>query len=153
MKKTRLTTNWHYLPLLTIMLLSSKVVLSVGHEKLGNLTPGQQIQAALLASQLGIKTRELSTKEIQTPSFKESLSRKVSERPSKIERLVRINNSGIGRIEEFTAEKPLKQFGYDLFSSIPLTFAPVTDAPIPSDYIIGPGDTINILFLVSHRMN
>ena len=146
MKKTRLTTNWHYLPLLTIMLLSSKVVLSVGHEKLGNLTPGQQIQAALLASQLGIKTRELSTKEIQTPSFKESLSRKVSERPSKIERLVRINNSGIGRIEEFTAEKPLKQFGYDLFSSIPLTFAPVTDAPIPSDYIIGPGDTINILF-------
>ena len=146
MKKTRLTTNWHYLPLLTIMLLSSKVVLSVGHEKLGNLTPGQQIQAALLASQLGIKTRELSTKEIQTPSFKESLPRELNREPSKIERLVKINNSGIGRIEEFTSEKPLKQFGYDLFSSIPLTFAPVTDAPIPSDYIIGPGDTINILF-------
>jgi protein involved in polysaccharide export with SLBB domain len=146
MKKTRLTTNWRYLPLLIIMLLSSKVVLSIGHIQLGDLTPGQSMQAALLASQLGIDMGELSAKKIQKPSIKESLPRKLESKPSKIERLVRINNSGIGIIEEFTSEKPLKQFGYDLFTSVPLTFAPITDAPIPSDYIIGPGDTINILF-------
>ena len=147
MKKTRLTTNWRYLPLLIIMLLSSKVVLSLEHNQLSNLTPGQLMQAEVLANQLGLNTGSLSpNKPIQSPSIKESLPREPAVQPSKIERLVMINNSGIGIIEEFTSEKPLKQFGYELFSTIPLTFAPVTDAPIPSDYIIGPGDTINILF-------
>ena len=71
MKKTRLTTNWRYLPLLIIMLLSSKVVLSV---TLGDLSPGQQIQAELLASQLGLDTGVLmGTQEIQKPTIKESL--------------------------------------------------------------------------------
>jgi len=146
MKKTRLTNNWRYLPLLIIMLLSSKVVLSIGHNQLGSLSTGQQMQLELLASQLGVKSGELVTRKIQEPSIKESLPRQLNTMPSKIERLVKINNSGVGFIEEFTAEQPLKQFGYELFTSIPLTFAPVTDAPIPGDYIIGPGDTINILF-------
>ena len=147
MKKTRLTTNWRYFPLLIIMLLLSKVALSFGHNSsIASLTPAQQMQAALLASQLGIESNALLATEIQKPSIKESLPRKLDSWPSKIERLIKINNSGIGFIEEFTIEKPLKQFGYDLFSTIPLTFAPITDAPIPSEYIIGPGDTINILF-------
>ena len=38
--------------------------------------------------------------------------------------------------------KPLRQFGYDLFAGAPTTFAPATDIPIPSSYVIGPGDTI-----------
>ena len=37
---------------------------------------------------------------------------------------------------------PLRQFGYDLFAGTPTTFAPATDIPVPSDYVIGPGDTI-----------
>lgn len=36
----------------------------------------------------------------------------------------------------------LKPFGYDLFSESPSTFAPVTDVPVPSDYIVGPGDQL-----------
>ncbi len=40
--------------------------------------------------------------------------------------------------------QPLKQFGYDLFERVPSTFAPVTNVPIPADYIVGPGDTIQI---------
>jgi polysaccharide export outer membrane protein len=129
------------------MLLSSKVVLSFGHSSTSSLTSAQQMQVELLASQLGVQSGELSAS-VQEPTIKESLPRKLDVTPSKIERLVKINNSGIGMIEEFTSEKPLRQFGYDLFTSIPLTFAPITDAPIPSDYIIGPGDTINILFLL-----
>ncbi len=39
--------------------------------------------------------------------------------------------------------KPLPLFGYDLFSS-PTTFAPVDQAPVTPDYIIGPGDEILI---------
>lgn len=38
----------------------------------------------------------------------------------------------------------LKPFGYDLFKDASTTFAPVTDIPVPSDYIIGPGDRLNV---------
>ena len=38
----------------------------------------------------------------------------------------------------------LKPFGYDLFNQVPTTFAPATDIPVPPDYTIGPGDTVNV---------
>lgn len=43
--------------------------------------------------------------------------------------------------EERESEAP-KQFGYDLFAGSPTTFAPVTQVPVPSEYIIGPGDAV-----------
>jgi protein involved in polysaccharide export with SLBB domain len=46
----------------------------------------------------------------------------------------------------------LKPFGYDLFKDSSSTFAPVTDVPVPSDYIVGPGDQINVqLFGTTNR--
>ncbi len=39
-------------------------------------------------------------------------------------------------------EEALKPFGYDLFEGAPSTFAPVSDIQVPTDYIIGPGDTL-----------
>lgn len=39
----------------------------------------------------------------------------------------------------------LRQFGYDLFTRAPTTFAPVTDVPVGADYVLGPGDHLNIL--------
>jgi protein involved in polysaccharide export with SLBB domain len=38
----------------------------------------------------------------------------------------------------------LKPFGYDLFDNAPSTFAPVTNVPVPADYIVGPGDELNV---------
>lgn len=38
----------------------------------------------------------------------------------------------------------LKPFGYDLFAGMPTTFAPATDVPVPSQYVVGPGDTLQI---------
>lgn len=38
----------------------------------------------------------------------------------------------------------LEPFGYDLFRGVPTTFAPATDIPVPGDYVIGPGDTVNV---------
>jgi polysaccharide export outer membrane protein len=38
----------------------------------------------------------------------------------------------------------LKPFGYDLFEGDPSTFAPVSDIQVPVDYIVGPGDTLDI---------
>ncbi|NIB39715.1 polysialic acid transporter [Pseudomaricurvus alkylphenolicus] len=36
----------------------------------------------------------------------------------------------------------LSLFGYDIFSDVPTTFAPVEGIPVPASYIIGPGDTL-----------
>ncbi|MEN8803474.1 MAG: SLBB domain-containing protein, partial [Thiogranum sp.] len=41
-------------------------------------------------------------------------------------------------------ETPLERFGYDLFAGVPTTFAPATDIPMDADYIVGPGDTVQI---------
>jgi polysaccharide biosynthesis/export protein len=41
-------------------------------------------------------------------------------------------------------EEALKPFGYDLFEGVPSTFAPVSDIQVPIDYIVGPGDTLQI---------
>lgn len=43
-----------------------------------------------------------------------------------------------------TGNEALKQFGYDLFEGVPSTFAPVSDIQVPVDYIVGPGDTLDI---------
>lgn len=45
-------------------------------------------------------------------------------------------------IEEKSVKQKLEQFGYDLFAGAPSTFAPATNIPVPSEYIIGPGDTV-----------
>lgn len=51
--------------------------------------------------------------------------------------LLRLSSSG---------EEALKPFGYDLFEGVPSTFAPVSDIQVPSDYTVGPGDTIVVQF-------
>lgn len=38
----------------------------------------------------------------------------------------------------------LKPFGYDLFDNDASTFAPVTDVPVPADYVVGAGDALNV---------
>jgi len=45
------------------------------------------------------------------------------------------------QISDQSISQELTQFGYDIFSSIPTTFAPVDGIPVPPDYVIGPGDT------------
>jgi polysaccharide export outer membrane protein len=47
------------------------------------------------------------------------------------------------RLEQ-TGQEALKPFGYDLFEGVPSTFAPVSDIQVPMDYVVGPGDVIEI---------
>ncbi len=46
--------------------------------------------------------------------------------------------------EAKVVEQKLEQFGYDLFAGSPTTFAPATEIPVQSNYVIGPGDSIQI---------
>ena len=50
-----------------------------------------------------------------------------------------------------TGIQALKPFGYDLFAEYPSTFAPMTNVPVPSDYIVGPGDVLEVLLYGSQN--
>ncbi len=41
-------------------------------------------------------------------------------------------------------DEALKPFGYDIFTDVTSSFAPATDVPVPSDYIVGPGDQLRV---------
>lgn len=41
-------------------------------------------------------------------------------------------------------KKPIKPFGYDLFSGNLDAFAPLMNSPVPKGYVMGPGDTLNV---------
>ena len=45
----------------------------------------------------------------------------------------------------------LKPFGHDLFAGTPTTFAPVTDIPVPSEYVVGPGDRLEVQLIGNTR--
>lgn len=47
--------------------------------------------------------------------------------------------------------RSLKPFGHDLFEAEPDTFAPATDIPVPVEYVLGPGDTIEVQLIGSTR--
>lgn len=47
--------------------------------------------------------------------------------------------------------RSLKPFGHDLFEEAPDTFAPATDIPVPSEYVIGPGDTFEVQLIGSAK--
>ena len=51
--------------------------------------------------------------------------------------------AGLGETESASELKP---FGYDLFASAPTTFAPAESLPVSADYLLGPGDSLDILF-------
>jgi protein involved in polysaccharide export with SLBB domain len=50
-------------------------------------------------------------------------------------------------------EESLKPFGYDLFEGSPSTFAPVSNIQVPTDYVVGPGDTFNVQLYGNDQQN
>ena len=54
------------------------------------------------------------------------------------------DRGGLDKAQADEVETPLERFGYDLFAGVPTTFAPATDIPMDADYIVGPGDTVQI---------
>lgn len=63
--------------------------------------------------------------------------------PSEIERQVEKKLAPVTLEEQIQNQgltTDLEQFGYNIFTSLPTTFAPVEGIPVPPDYMIGPGD-------------
>ncbi len=94
-------------------------------------------------------TGEVPTRSAETPA-------EPADQPlSRLERRMnRVREAGELEVESQprNIRQTLRQFGYDLFRGTPTTFAPATDIPVPSDYVIGPQDTLNInLFGTTNR--
>lgn len=45
----------------------------------------------------------------------------------------------------------LKHYGYDIFDQSPSTFAPTADVPVPTSYVVGPGDQFTVLLYGSQN--
>ncbi|NOU00510.1 MAG: hypothetical protein HOO95_02890 [Gallionella sp.] len=43
-------------------------------------------------------------------------------------------------------DSDISQFGYQLFAGVPNTFAPAADIPVPPEYVLGPGDELQMQF-------
>lgn len=55
-----------------------------------------------------------------------------------------ISDSAFQEFAEDAAGHSLPVYGRALFESVPSTFAPMSDVPVPADYVIGPGDELLI---------
>lgn len=67
--------------------------------------------------------------------------------PSQLEQNVAASLRPVSLEEEIQQQRvqdTLEQYGYDMFAGISNTFAPISDMPVPYDYIIGPGDTFAV---------
>ena len=109
---------------------------------LQNLSPAQQQQ---LANQMGVKLPSGVAKPQTVIEEFQTVTPRTTHTDTAIQKNAQKANDAI-RLNEKSEEKvitgQLKQFGYDLFAGSPTTFAPATDIPVPTDYIVGPGDTV-----------
>jgi protein involved in polysaccharide export with SLBB domain len=71
------------------------------------------------------------------PEEHEQPRKPVELKPSEFEKFI------AGEVTDDISTK-IEQFGYDLFRMPPKSFAPVTNVPVGPDYILGPGDGVNI---------
>jgi polysaccharide biosynthesis/export protein len=115
-------------------------------KQLQELTPEQR-EAALKAyeqSGAGKTAQPLEQPEVVTPAQPRSAQ---AGGPSTIESRY-AGRTAAAHLRPAQSERAvsqqLKQFGYDLFAGAPTTFAPATDIPVPADYVIGPGDVIEV---------
>ncbi|PCJ23166.1 MAG: hypothetical protein COA96_12370 [SAR86 cluster bacterium] len=137
-------------PLLYVVVLAASLpVVQVNAQDL-NLTPEQMVQLqALSAADRQALLNSVSTQGTSQSQFVEPTN--ITPRPTRgdapsaIERNAQLTprtNRVEGRAAVRVSTEELKQFGYELFAGSPTTFAPATDIPVPTNYIMGPGDTV-----------
>lgn len=99
------------------------------------LTPEQRQSVMQSASQSGVQPNAVAA----TPAPKtEEAKAETAARPKGTIPIQKTDPSDAGVF----GMGGLTHYGYDLFDDVPSTFAPVTDVPVPADYVVGPGDQI-----------
>lgn len=57
-----------------------------------------------------------------------------------------MQNQNMEEMSEVEEEEELKPFGYEMFERMQEAFLPNGNVPVPADYIIGPGDSLNVSY-------
>ena len=109
-----------------------------------NLPKAQQ---EALAKQYGVDLGGISSSQPAQPTFEQALSAHGNQR-AKTAATVQGQETPLADAVKGKDAKhvdnsnTLKPFGYDLFDNALDSFMPATDIPVPSQYVMGPGDTI-----------
>ncbi len=127
-----------------LLCLTSADRLLAANERLGIATlEEKQRRQAIIAAQTS------SNKVIEPEQFFIIEKQQINnvDTPSQIEKKVSLALAPVSLEEEIqqqTVQSSLELFGYEMFSGVASTFAPIDGAPVPQDYKIGPGDTFTV---------
>ncbi|MET1219524.1 MAG: polysaccharide biosynthesis/export family protein, partial [Glaciecola sp.] len=123
---------------------------SITPEQLAQFKALPKAQQAALAKQYGVDLNQLSSSASPTVVTNPTvvMPAPVDKTTPKEEQVVESGaaETTADKKESRNASMNLNLFGYDLFAGVPTTFAPATDIPVPAEYIVGPGDNINLNF-------
>lgn len=115
-------------------------------ELCGDLTPANKamaVQAGYDVDQLCSEIPTMAAAKAAVPAAPKVARETVSSTQTLAVAVAPVAVAGVG---EAAPASSLKPFGYDLFANAPTTFAPAASIPVSSDYLLGPGDTLDILF-------
>jgi len=131
-------------PVVLVLFVTAVGQLVVADERLGVSTlEDMQRRQAIVAAQTG-STETHQPERIIVVKDPSVIS---DDQPSQIEQKVSNALDPVSLEEEIqqqTVQSSLELFGYEMFSGNAATFTPISGAPVPQDYVIGPGDTFTI---------
>ena len=149
MKQLKTTDLWRHIFTLALMLFTSMSYsqdLAQAKALCGNVTAANKAMAKQAGYDLDALCSEVSTSVsskavVSAPALVARGTVSSSEDISGAVAPVAV--SGVGATAPASSLKP---FGYDLFANAPTTYAPAASIPVSGDYLLGPGDTLDILF-------
>ena len=108
------------------------------------ISPAQQVQVTPIPGGSPVLTQPVQTP--QPPVIQQTViqEKKAEQAPAPQGPSAAETTSEFERFIRENAATDISQFGYDLFSAPPSTFAPVEEVPVGPDYVVGPGDEIRV---------
>lgn len=103
-----------------------------------------ELQSCVQSAEEGTKTLRRPNQPFLGGQQPGLTTRQRPRKPSAIERSFSQLAYPYRNVENPTPRR-LRQFGYSLFSSQVSTFAPVWNVPVGDDYVLGPGDELNVM--------
>lgn len=120
--------------LLTALMTGSGIAANISPAMLAQFKQLPAAQQQALAAQYGIDLNSISAgTSAQTPAATAPTTIQPRE----------VNTAQISQRPNSDNQK-LQPFGYNIFAGQPTSLAPISDIPVPDDYVVGPGDEIKV---------
>jgi protein involved in polysaccharide export with SLBB domain len=149
-KQLKITYLWRYLLALVIITGSATVYsqdLTKAKQLCGNITAANKAMAKQAGYDLDTLCSEVSSVGSPSKTFVPALKQVARETVSSTDVISGEVSAFVASANQTKAPtSSLKPFGYDLFANAPTTFAPAASIAVSESYLLGPGDSIDILF-------